>query len=286
MKDFKNTVAVITGGASGIGRGLAEHCIQKGIRVVLADAEATALEEAAAALRRAGGDIRPVLTDVANADSVQALAEEAMAAYGKVDLLFCNAGVGAGGALWESTPNDCDWVLGVNLWGVIHCIRSFVPIMLGQGTIGHIVNTASVAGLLSFHPSALYQLSKQAVVSLSEQLQHDLNLRKARIGVSVLCPGFVNTRIMDAERNRPAVLRNASGEGGPPLGGEGIEAAFRKMVAQGLSTARVAELVFDAIAAERFLIHTHPELIPLYQARLAALGEGRLPDLLPPPVDC
>ena len=286
MKHFDDTVAVITGGAGGIGRGLAEHCIQKGIRVVLADVEANVLEETAVALRSTGGDVHPVLTDVSKADSVQALAGAALDAYGKVDLLFCNAGVGAGGALWESTPNDCDWVLGVNLWGVIHCIRSFVPIMLGQGTIGHIVNTASVAGLLSFHPSALYQLSKQAVVSLSEQLQHDLNLRKARIGVSVLCPGFVNTRIMDAERNRPAALHNASGEGGPPLGREAIEAAFRKMVAQGLSTARVAELVFDAIAAERFLIHTHPELIPLYQARLAALGEGRLPDLPPPPADC
>lgn len=286
MKNFKNTVAVITGGASGIGRGLAEHCIQKGVRVVLADVEADALEESAAILRGAGGDVRPVLTDVSNAESVQALAGAALEAYGKVDLLFCNAGVGAGGALWESTLNDCDWVLGVNLWGVIHCIRSFVPIMLGQGTTGHIVNTASVAGLLSYHPSALYHLSKHAVVALSEQLQNDLNLRKARIGVSVLCPGFVNTRIMESERNRPAALSNAPTKEGSLLGREAIDAAFRKMVAQGLPPARVAELVFEAIAANRFLIHTHPELEPLYQARLAALGEGRLPDLPPPPADC
>ena len=285
MKAFKDTVAVITGGASGIGRGLAEHCIQKGIRVVLADVEAAALEAAAAALRGAGGDVRPVLTDVSRCDSVQALAGDALGTYGKVDLLFCNAGVGAGGALWESTANDCDWVLGVNLWGVIHCVRTFVPIMVSQDTPGHIVNTASAAGLLSFHPSALYQLSKHAVVALSEQLQHDLRLRKANIGVSVLCPGFVNTRIMDAERNRPAELRNADGAGGPPLGREANEAAFRKMVAHGLPPALVAERVFEAIAGERFLIHTHTELEPFYQARLAALAEGRLPDL-PPPVDC
>lgn len=283
MKYFDDTVAVITGAASGIGRGLADHCIRKGIKVVLADVETGSLEETAAALRERGGEVHPVPTDVARAESVRKLSEATLAAYGKVDLLFCNAGVAAGGALWESTPQDCDWVLGVNLWGVIHCIRSFVPLMLGQGTPGHIVNTASVAGLLTFHPSALYHLSKHAIISLSEQLQHDLRLRKAPIGVSVLCPGFVNTRIMDAERNRPDRLRNDPEAVVVPPDGGRLEAAFRERVKAGLSPAAVAERVFAAITEESFIIHTHPGMIPFFQSRFEALGEGRLPDLPPPP---
>lgn len=283
MKRFEDRVAVITGGASGIGRALAAHCIEKKIRVVLSDVEAGTLAETAAALSGAGGDVCPVLTDVAKADSVEALAREAVAAYGHVDLLFCNAGVAAGGALWESTANDCEWVLGVNLWGVVHCLRSFVPRMLAQGTSGHIVSTASAAGLLSHHPSALYSLSKHAVVSLSEQLQHDLRLRGAPIGVSVLCPGFVSTRIMDAERNRPDDLRNPAAPASPRPEPDPIEAAFRKLVQGGLPPARVARQVFEAIEAQRFLVHTHAEIVPAYQARLAALAEGRLPDLPPPP---
>ncbi|MDJ0781362.1 MAG: SDR family NAD(P)-dependent oxidoreductase [Desulfosarcinaceae bacterium] len=286
MTSFDDSVAVITGAASGIGRGLAEHCLQRRIKVVLGDIEAGALAETAADLDGAGGQVHPVRVDVADAADVERLAEEALAAFGRVDLLFCNAGVAAGGALWESTTRDCDWVMGVNLWGVIHCIRSFVPRMLAQGTPGHIVNTASVAGLFTFHPSALYHLSKHAVVSLSEQLQHDLRLRGAAIGVSILCPGFVNTRIMDAERNRPVHLQNDPDTGPPSHGGEESEALFRRMVAAGLPPARVAEQVFTAISEERFLIHTHPELEPYYRDRLAALGEGRLPDLPPPPKAC
>jgi NAD(P)-dependent dehydrogenase (short-subunit alcohol dehydrogenase family) len=286
MRQFEDAVAVITGAASGIGRGLAEHCIGKGIKVVLADIEAAALAETAAALDDAGGEVHPVGVDVADFKSVQNLAEEVFEAFGRVDLLFCNAGVAAGGTLWESTAKDCDWVMGVNLWGVIHCIRSFVPRMVAQGSPGHIVNTASISGILTHHPSALYHLTKQAVVSLSEQLQHDLRLRGAPIGVSVLCPGFVATRIMDAERNRPVHLRNAPGEVPPPPDGGQMEASFRQWVRQGLSPARVAKQVFEGIVAQRFLILTHPELTPLYRARLTALAEGQLPDLPPPPVEC
>jgi NAD(P)-dependent dehydrogenase (short-subunit alcohol dehydrogenase family) len=291
VKDLRGAIAVITGAASGIGRGLAEHCVRMGIKVVLADIETAALAETAALLEGTGGEVHSVVADVADADRVQRLADEAFETFGRVDLLFCNAGVAAGGALWESTSKDCEWVLGVNLRGVIHCIRSFVPPMLAQNTPGHIVNTASVAGLFTFHPSALYHLSKHAVVSLSEQLQHDLRLRGSQIGVSVLCPGFVNTRIMDAERNRPDHLCNAPGEMPPPPDGGALnpkemEAAFRERVRKGLPPAQVAEQVFAAIAEERFLIHTHPELVPLYQDRLGALAEGRLPDLPPPPDRC
>ena len=208
MKEFKDKVAVITGAASGIGRALADRCAREGIRVVLADVEAPALAQAEAELREAGADVLAVLTDVSKTGDVEALARKTLDAYGAVHLLCNNAGVGTGSTAWESTLYDWEWVLGVNMWGVLHGIRTFLPIMLDQGAEGHIVNTSSIAGLISYAADAPYHLTKHAIVALSEKLYYDLAYRGARIGVSVLCPGMVDTRIMDGERNRPPELQD------------------------------------------------------------------------------
>ncbi len=279
MKEFENKVAVITGAASGIGRGLAEHCAQKGMKIVLADIEEKALSAAESEMRSAGANISCVVTDVSKPEEVKNLAKKTIDRYEKVDLLFNNAGVGAGSSIWESTLNDCKWVIGVNLWGVIHCVREFVPIMLGQGTPCHIVNTSSIAGLSTYHPSALYQLTKQGVVALSEQLHHDLAIRGANIKVSVMCPGFVNTNIMDAERNRPeAYLNDLSREKQIPGAAE-QEEAFRRMIEAGMAPGKVADSVLKAIVNEKFFIFTHPEMKPLIQARMDDVLQERNPIL-------
>ncbi len=281
MKDFKNKVAVITGAASGIGLGLAKLSVEKEMRVVLADVEAEALAEAQAELSASGADVTAIVADVANKEDVKALTQTTVDAYGGVDLLINNAGVAAGSSLWESTSNDCQWVIGVNLWGVIHCIRQFVPIMLAQNTAGHIVNTSSIAGLTTYHPSALYHLTKHGIVALSEQLHHDLAIRGANIKVSVLCPGFVNTKIMDAERNRPEAYQNDLAAAKQDARLNELEDIFRQMVAAGMPPSTVAERVFEAIVEEKFFVFTHPELKPLIQTRLEDVLEERNP-VLPP----
>ena len=283
MKDFKNKVAVITGAASGIGLGLAKFSVQKEMRVVLADVEAEALAEVEAELRAGGADVKAIVTDVAKKEDVKALAQHTIDVYEGVDLLINNAGVAAGSSLWESTSNDSQWVIGVNLWGVIHCIREFVPIMLAQNTAGHIVNTSSIAGLTTYHPSALYHLTKHGIVALSEQLHHDLAIRGANIKVSVLCPGFVNTKIMDAERNRPEVYQNDLSATKQDQRLDELEDIFRQMIAAGMPPLTVAERVFEAIVDEKFFIFTQPELKPLIQTRLEDILEDRNPVL--PPLD-
>jgi NAD(P)-dependent dehydrogenase (short-subunit alcohol dehydrogenase family) len=270
MQTFANRVAVITGGASGIGFALAEQAAQEGMRVVLADVEAVALTRAADTLAANGAAVLAVPCDVSQVAQVEDLARRTLEVFGSVDLLCNNAGVAAGSSIWESSAADWEWVLGVNLWGVIHALRTFVPLMLQQGTEGHIVNTASVAGLVSYHPSASYHVSKHAVVALSEQLAVSLQLRRAPIKASVLCPGEVQTRIMDAERNRPAHLRAATPPRElAPAEAQAIE-AMRQVVAAGLSPERVAQMVFAAIRAEQFYILTHsdhPELMQYIRAR-------------------
>src|SRR5215213_2544837 len=217
MKEFSGKVAVITGAASGIGRGLAEACAREGMKVVLADVDEAALAQAERELKDAGAEVLAVRTDVSKADDVEALARRALDAFGAVHLLFNNAGVGAGTTVWESTLADWEWVLGVNLWGVIHGVRTFVPLMLEQADECHIVNTASMAGLVSGPALGVYKVTKHGVVALSETLCCELAIMRSKIGVSVLCPGGVNTRIMDSERVRPAGLRNASaGESAHP----------------------------------------------------------------------
>ncbi len=283
MKEFKNNVVVITGAASGIGLGLAKLSVEKQMKVVLADVEAEALEKAASEFTTAGADVTAVVTDVAKLEDVKNLAQKVVDTYQSIDLLINNAGVAAGAALWESTLNDCDWVIGVNMWGVINCIREFVPLMLEQNTAGHIVNTSSITGLTTFHPSALYQLTKHGIVAISEQLYHDLAIRGAKITVSVLCPGFVATQIMDAERNRPEAYRNDPSASEPNSRMEELEVIFRHMIENGMSPAAVAEKVFEAIAEEKFFIFTHPELKPQIQSRMEDILKERNPVL--PPLD-
>jgi len=277
MKGFKGKAAVITGAASGIGRALAERCAREGMRVVLADVEAPALAQAEAELRGAGADVLAVRTDVSKAADVESLARQTLDAYGAVHLLCNNAGVGAGTTAWESTLKDWQWVLGVNLWGVLHGLRAFVPIMLAQEAEGHIVNTASVAGLVSYAPDAPYHTTKHAIVALSEKLYYDLAYRGPHVGVSVLCPGLVDTRIMDGARNRPPELvDDRSGIEVTPEMAAAWEAQ-RRAIAAGMSPGEVADRVFQAIEERRFYILTHSDYQPLIEARMAAVVNGENP---------
>ena len=208
MKDFKGKVAVVTGAASGIGRGMAERFAAEGMHVVLADVEAPALEAAEKEMAAAGASVLAVRTDVSSAADVGALAERTIERFGKVHVLCNNAGVGGGAGAWDTSIEDWQWVLGVNLWGVVHGVRSFVPLMIAGGEEAHIVNTASVAGLMPGAGGAGYTATKFAVVGYSEALYYELLMSgSARIGVSVLCPAATATNIIDSDRNRP---------GGPP----------------------------------------------------------------------
>jgi NAD(P)-dependent dehydrogenase (short-subunit alcohol dehydrogenase family) len=249
MQDFAGRVAVVTGGASGIGLGLARRFGAEGMRVVLGDIEVAALDAAVAELAGAGVEVEGVVTDVSDPAQVQALADAAVARFGGVHIVCNNAGVGSGGLSWETTTETWEWVLGVNLWGVINGIRAFVPLLMQQDA-GHIVNTASIAGLVAGPFMGPYNASKHAVVALSETLLHELAMSAAHVHVSVLCPGWVNTRIGESARNRPD-----RGDGEPDLGA-GLS-LLQGVLAQGMAPEAVAEQVLAAVRAERFWILTH-----------------------------
>jgi len=273
MQDLRGKCAVVTGAASGIGRAMADAFAAEGMRVVLADIESGALEHAAAAVRARGSAALAVPTDVSQAEQVQALGDRAAAEFGRVDVVCNNAGVALSGPTWEHTLADWQWLLGVNLWGVVHGVRTFVPLMLKQGGEGHIVNTGSVAGLTSNPFMSIYNVSKHAVVTLSETLQKELTLLGTQVRVSVLCPGFVNTRILEAERNRPAALKNAVATERHPTFEEMASAAL----AAGMPPAEVAARVVDAVKTGRFYILTHPEFGPRVRERMEDILEGRTP---------
>lgn len=277
MNNFTDKVAVITGAASGIGRSIAERCIQEGMKVVLADVEQPALDQAEQELKAKGAAVMAVKTDVSNVEDMEALAEKTLAAFGAVHLLFNNAGVGTGSTAWESSLADWQWVIGVNLWGVIYGIHVFVPIMLAQDTECYIVNTASIAGLLPDHPSAPYLVTKHAVVALTEHLYHSLAEKYTKVKVSVLCPGWVDTRIMDSERNRPIELQNRqiSKATNPEL--EAITQEMRQAAKDGMSPRQVADHVFKAIQVEQFYILTHSEFNPVIQKRMEDVLQQRNP---------
>ncbi|ALE54672.1 SDR family oxidoreductase [Paraburkholderia sp. RL17-368-BIF-A] len=281
MFEFPARVAVITGAASGFGQAFAQRAAAFRMKLVLADVNPEALAQTVDALRAAGADAIGVPTDVSNAAQVDALAQAALDAFGKVHLLFNNAGVGSGGFLWESSANDWAWVFGVNVMGVAHGVRAFAPLMLAQNEPAHIVNTASVAGLLSPPAMGVYNASKHAVVSLTETLYHDLQLAQAgrdanaRVGCSLLCPAFAPTGIADAERMRPAGLRNENDPTRSQIAaGKQLQRAVR---AGKLSAAEVAALTFDAIAARRFYIITHPAIMATVKLRHEDIEQLRDP---------
>jgi NAD(P)-dependent dehydrogenase (short-subunit alcohol dehydrogenase family) len=242
---------------------------------VLADVDAKALAQTVDALRATGADAIGVPTDVSDASQVEALALAALDAFGKVHLLFNNAGVGAGGFLWESSANDWAWVFNVNVMGVAHGVRVFTPIMLRQNEPAHIVNTASVAGLLSPPSMGVYNASKHAVVSLTETLYHDLKNAGAPVGCSLLCPAFVPTGIADAERVRPDALRN---DAAPTRSQLTAGKQLHRAVQSGkLSAADVARMTFEAIESGRFYIITHPGILETVRLRHEDIEQQRNP---------
>ncbi len=274
MREFQGKTAVVTGAASGIGRGLAERFARAGMRVVLADVEEGALKQAVGELEQAGHRAIGVPTDTMKRDSVENLARRAIEEFGKVHILCNNAGVASRGenrAVWEISDADWEWVMGVNFWGVLYGLQAFVPRMLAHGEEGHIVNTASLAAVMP--GGGVYGVSKHGVLALSEGLQRNLKDRNARIGASVLCPGFVNTRIFDAERNRPAALAQ---ERPPELPNQAFAAATA-MLRQGKQPAEVADLVFESIEQDRFYILPHPAWDGFVRRRVEGILARREP---------
>lgn len=269
-------VAVLTGAGSGFGRELALLCAARGMKLVLADIQAEALD-ATIALLPAGTEALALRCDVAKAEDVMAMAEQTYARFGAAHLLFNNAGVATGGFSWQTTEDDWNWVLGVNLMGVVHGIRAFVPRMLAAGAPAHVVNTASAAGLVSVPGSSVYCVSKHAVVTLSECLHHELRGEDAAIHVSVLCPAFVPTGIGESARNRPDGLQQTN----PSL--PQFAERSRKAIAAGkLTAADIAQAVADAVEANRFYILPHERIKRAVAVRMEDILEGRQPtDTMP-----
>ncbi|TFV98678.1 SDR family oxidoreductase [Oxalobacteraceae bacterium OM1] len=280
MKNFQDKVAVITGGASGFGREFGMIGARLGMKLVLADVQQDALDKTKAELEGMGAQVLAMKCDVRKAEEVQALADATMQRFGAVHLVFNNAGVGSGGLVWENSIADWEWVLGVNLWGVIHGVRTFTPLMLecakkDPGYEGHIVNTASMAGLLNAPNMGIYNVSKHAVVSLSETLYQDLKLIEAPIGASVLCPYFVPTGISNSGRNRPDELKD---DQAPTASQQAAQAVSDKAVSSGkVSAAQVADYTFDAIKNDRFYIYSHPHALGNVQTRMEDIVTQRNP---------
>jgi NAD(P)-dependent dehydrogenase (short-subunit alcohol dehydrogenase family) len=271
MEDLRDKVAVITGGASGIGRAVADRAAAEGMKLVLGDIEQGALEAAVDALSGNGAEVLGVVTDVSDASSVQALRDRALERFGAVHLVHNNAGIGLAGPIWEISEEDWRWILGVNLWGVIHGVHTFTPLLIEQGE-GHIVNTASIAGLIAAPFLGPYNATKQAVVAISETLFKDLQGIASPVGVSVLCPGFVQTRIAEAERNRPDWAPAPQAEDA-----EAMRGLVQSLVDSGLPPAAVADRVIDAVRTNTFYILTHPELDAALTTRFEDILQGRAP---------
>ena len=278
IEQLAGRVAVITGAGGGLGREFARLAARSRMRLVLADVQQDALQATVQELQGSGAEVSAEVVDVAQSGQVARLADRAFGDFGVVHLLMNNAGVACGGYLWENSDKDWQWVLGVNLMGVVHGVQHFVPRMLdanAHGEPGHIVNTASMAGWLTAPLMGAYNVSKHAVVALSETLHHDLRLAQSTIGVTVLNPAFVPTGIAHSDRARPADLSNAAG---PTRSQQIAQANSEKAVSGGrISAADVAAMTFDAIVANRFYVFTHPQIMPSVQARFDAVMSGATP---------
>jgi NAD(P)-dependent dehydrogenase (short-subunit alcohol dehydrogenase family) len=280
MQTFKGRTAVITGAASGFGLEACRVAAREGMNVVLADVQADALERAAAELRGLGAEVLPFRLDVSQAHEVEALGAATAARFGAPHFVFNNAGVAVGGLIWEHSAHDWAWILGVNVMGVAHGVRVFTPMMLAAAESdplyeGHIVNTASMAGLVNPPNMGAYNVSKHAVVSLSETLYQDLALVSDQVGASVLCPFFVPTGITTSQRNRPTPT---NGTDTPTRSQRIAQAMVGKAVESGkVSAADVAAMVFDAVRQKRFYIYSHPKALASVQARLEDVMLARNP---------
>ncbi len=279
MKHFKGRTAVITGAGSGFGLEASRIAARRGMNVVMADVQADALERAAAEIGATGAAVLAHRLDVARADEVDALGRAVQERFGAPHLVFNNAGVGAGGLIWENTVADWEWVIGVNLMGVAHGLRVFTPMMLAAAAKdpayeGHIVNTASMSGLINAPTMGVYNVSKHAVVAMSETLYQDLRLVTDQIGASVLCPFFVPTGITSSERNRPGSLAADQPTRSQLIG----KAMNDRAVGRGkLSAADIAQYVFDAVDADRFYVFSHPHALSSVQTRLEDIMQSRNP---------
>jgi NAD(P)-dependent dehydrogenase (short-subunit alcohol dehydrogenase family) len=281
ISDFKGKTAVLTGAASGFGLECARIGARLGMNLVLVDVQQDALDAATAELTAAGATVLARKVDVSSAAQMEALAQAVQERFGAPHFVFNNAGVGSGGLVWENSVKDWEWVLGVNLWGVIHGVRLFTPMMLAAAKAdpsyqGHIVNTASMAGLLNAPNMGIYGVSKHAVVSLSETLYQDLALVTDQISASVLCPFFVPTGISQSHRNRPDELKVP---GAKPTQSQLIgQAMSDKAVGSGkVTAAEVSKMVFDAVAANQFYIYSHPKAIGSVQTRMEDVLQARNP---------
>ncbi len=280
ISDFKNKTAVLTGAGSGFGLECARIGARLGMNLVLADVQQDALDKSVAEMQAAGAQVLAMRVDVSKADQMQAFADAAFKRFGAPHFIFNNAGVGAGGLVWENSLKDWEWVMGVNVMGVVHGVHFFTPMMLAAAKAdpayqGHIVNTASMAGLLNAPNMGIYNVSKHAVVSLSETLYQDLALVTDQISASVLCPFFVPTGISQSHRNRPDELKVETRPTQSQLIGQAMS---DKAVGSGkVSAAQVAEMVFDAVAANHFYIYSHPKAIGSVQTRMEDVMLARNP---------
>lgn len=279
IQDFQGKTAVLTGAGSGFGLECARLGARLGMNLVLVDVQKAALDAAAEEMRAAGVKVLAQQVDVSNRLQMEVLAHSVQEHFGAPHLVFNNAGVGAGGLVWENSVADWEWVLGVNVWGVIHGLRLFMPMMLAAAKAdpsyrGHMVNTASMAGLLTPPNMGIYNVSKHAVVSLSETLYQDLSLVTDQIGASVLCPYFVPTGINQSERNRPDNLAGGELTASQKIG----QAMSDKAVSSGKITAvDVAQKVLDAVKANQFYIYSHPQALGAVQVRMEDIVQGRNP---------
>ena len=279
ITDFKGKTAVLTGAGSGFGLECARIGAKLGMNLVLVDVQQDALDAATQEMQAAGAQVLAFKLDVSKAHEMEAMGAAVLARFGAPHLVFNNAGVGSGGLIWETSVKDWEWVLGVNVMGVAHGVRIFTPMMLEAAKKdaawkGHIVNTASMAGLLNAPNMGVYNVSKHAVVALSETLYQDLSLVTDQISASVLCPFFVATGISQSHRNRPSDLQSGKPTQSQLIG----QAMSEKAVSSGkVSAADVAQLVFDAVAKDQFYIYSHPKAIKSVQTRLEDIVQTRNP---------